>query len=77
MQVYSVNKLMAPSLAAACLACVPASRGESPAANEESPASKKGWAGGKPEAAELMHCSWFYDWGLKGRSRPGLEMGPW
>lgn len=38
--------------------------------------AKKGWAGGKPETAREMHCSWFYNWGLHGASRDGLEFVP-
>lgn len=38
--------------------------------------TKKGWAGGKPEVAREMRCTWFYNWGLHGSSQDGLEFVP-
>lgn len=46
------------------------------AAEERAHSAKKGWAGGKPEAAMAMRCSWFYNWGPHGDARPGLEFVP-
>ena len=43
---------------------------------KEEDVSKKGWAGGKPEVARAMKCSWFYNWGLRGHAQEGLEFVP-
>ena len=53
-----------------CLAACCAS-----AAETNTPAIKKGWAGSL-EGARAMKAGWYYNWGPKGASEPGLEFVP-
>lgn len=46
------------------------------AAAENPHSPKKGWAGGKPDSATAMNCSWYYNWTPGGTSRDGLEFVP-
>jgi len=46
-----------------------------PTASSKEP-SKKGWAGGHPDAAKEMNCSGFYNWGPHGDSQDGVEVVP-
>lgn len=44
-------------------------------AEEKAAFAKKGWAGSQ-EKARAMKASWYYNWGPKGASEPGLEFVP-